>query len=239
MTKNSLLLLILLIAIGTGLYFLNGEKPQDEEGFACTMDALICPDGTGVGREGPQCTFTACTSTGPFIGELRQNENGFQLIMSSPEGVPQEVSYVMPLEIKVSNVLGTLVGKNVVVNGVFKEGNTLVVENIEESKDSDVTVGNVKIGETKFINGVKITLNSVPGDYRCPIDVQCIEAGAITANVTLQSDTDKETRNIASDEVPASFDSFKISIVGVEPPVYAGKVVDPNSYMVTFKVVEN
>ena len=27
---------------------------------ACTMDAKICPDGTAVGRTGPQCEFEAC-----------------------------------------------------------------------------------------------------------------------------------------------------------------------------------
>ena len=26
----------------------------------CTMDAKICPDGTGVGRTGPNCEFAAC-----------------------------------------------------------------------------------------------------------------------------------------------------------------------------------
>ncbi len=27
---------------------------------ACTMDAKICPDGTGVGRTGPNCEFAPC-----------------------------------------------------------------------------------------------------------------------------------------------------------------------------------
>ncbi len=32
----------------------------DEETIACTMEAKICPDGTGVGRTGPNCEFAAC-----------------------------------------------------------------------------------------------------------------------------------------------------------------------------------
>lgn len=28
--------------------------------IACTMDAMICPDGSAVGREGPNCEFAAC-----------------------------------------------------------------------------------------------------------------------------------------------------------------------------------
>ena len=27
---------------------------------ACTMDAKLCPDGSAVGRTGPDCTFPAC-----------------------------------------------------------------------------------------------------------------------------------------------------------------------------------
>lgn len=32
---------------------------------ACTMEAMICPDGTAVGRTGPNCEFAACPSTEP------------------------------------------------------------------------------------------------------------------------------------------------------------------------------
>ncbi|MDO8269654.1 MAG: hypothetical protein Q7T54_03225 [Candidatus Levybacteria bacterium] len=30
------------------------------EGIACTMDAKICPDGSNVGRRGPDCEFEKC-----------------------------------------------------------------------------------------------------------------------------------------------------------------------------------
>lgn len=30
------------------------------EGFMCTMEAKLCPDGTYVGREGPNCDFKSC-----------------------------------------------------------------------------------------------------------------------------------------------------------------------------------
>jgi hypothetical protein len=31
---------------------------------ACTMEAKICPDGSAVGRTGPDCAFAACPGTG-------------------------------------------------------------------------------------------------------------------------------------------------------------------------------
>ncbi len=36
------------------------HEATDEEQVVCTMDAKICPDGTSVGREGPNCEFAAC-----------------------------------------------------------------------------------------------------------------------------------------------------------------------------------
>lgn len=33
---------------------------ESDEPVACTMDAKICPDGTAVGREGPDCEFAQC-----------------------------------------------------------------------------------------------------------------------------------------------------------------------------------
>lgn len=34
---------------------------------ACTEEALVCPDGSSVGRTGPQCKFSACPSMSPYV----------------------------------------------------------------------------------------------------------------------------------------------------------------------------
>lgn len=34
--------------------------PIEDPGIACTMDALQCPDGSSVGRQGPNCEFAPC-----------------------------------------------------------------------------------------------------------------------------------------------------------------------------------
>ena len=53
--------LMLISAVSVGAYFLipkyfgAGTTPQ-----ACTMEAKICPDGSAVGRIGPNCEFEAC-----------------------------------------------------------------------------------------------------------------------------------------------------------------------------------
>ena len=61
-------LLALLVIVGAffgGVYFgtrhdeIRSLFPQ-KEGIACTADAKECPDGSYVGRTGPNCKFAAC-----------------------------------------------------------------------------------------------------------------------------------------------------------------------------------
>jgi len=48
---------VLLIA---GAFLLGKDEVGNEGPVACTMDAMICPDGSAVGRSGPLCEFEAC-----------------------------------------------------------------------------------------------------------------------------------------------------------------------------------
>jgi len=64
MKKNVLMLIILALAL-TGVLFVAGKVgtvPENEtdENIACTADAMLCPDGTAVGRVGPHCEFAVC-----------------------------------------------------------------------------------------------------------------------------------------------------------------------------------
>ncbi|MDO8624857.1 MAG: hypothetical protein Q7R47_02145, partial [Candidatus Diapherotrites archaeon] len=45
----------------TKLSSLGWTKLGNANGIACTLDAKICPDGTGVGRTEPFCLFAACS----------------------------------------------------------------------------------------------------------------------------------------------------------------------------------
>lgn len=60
--KKFLLAVVGLILLGGILYllkpvFLKSLKPEQ---VACTMEAKICPDGSAVGRTGPNCEFALC-----------------------------------------------------------------------------------------------------------------------------------------------------------------------------------
>ncbi len=59
--KKFLPLLALLVLTGAGCTL---QKNTDQKGpVACTADAKQCPDGSYVGRTGPNCEFTACPET--------------------------------------------------------------------------------------------------------------------------------------------------------------------------------
>lgn len=240
MTKKITVLLLVVLVIGVyAAYSYFGKRNQNPAGVACTQEAFQCPDRSYVGRTGPQCEFQACPNQPSFVGILKQDSSGFALIVPSP-GNTGDVSYRMPLIVKVTNVVGQLVGQKVKVYGTFVKDATLNVERIESlpGDAGDPTLGEIGVGQTKFVNGVRITLNKIVSDSRCPINVQCIQAGSVTLNIHLESDTDKETRDIVSTDV-VPFDSFKISVANIKPSRSSTEAPLPESYLVTFKVLAN
>jgi hypothetical protein len=70
--SKELIVSIIIILIGiSGVYFLtagrdlqprNAGNGVTEEPVYCTMDAFECPDGTWIGRTGPNCEFDCSTN---------------------------------------------------------------------------------------------------------------------------------------------------------------------------------
>ncbi len=64
-------LIIIIIILGTVIGYLvagnsNNEVPANRD-VACTEEAKLCPDGSGVGRQGPNCEFPDCPTETPAI----------------------------------------------------------------------------------------------------------------------------------------------------------------------------
>lgn len=87
--------------------------------------------------------------------------------------------------------------------------------------------------------GLTITFNELTQDYRCPVDVNCIQAGAVVANITLTDGVETITFNKASDEVPTWWRGYDVSIVAVAPEPRSTVVIDPQDYVVTFLIAPN
>lgn len=67
MTKKIIIKLVILVILGAGFgvwHFLNqdtnSEQVPEDKPVACTADAKLCPNGSSVGREAPDCQFAKC-----------------------------------------------------------------------------------------------------------------------------------------------------------------------------------
>lgn len=110
---------------------------------------------------------------------------------------------------------------------------------ISVNKAHDVSGGviTLEVGEIQTVGTITIRLDDVSQDYRCPIDVQCIQAGAIVANVSMRSGKQSETRIFPSDEVPYIFAGHTVAISAVAPPARSSRTFIPKEeYKVTFTV---
>lgn len=63
---NTILISIVVLAVlvAGGWYWYSLNKNQEGDIIGCPQDAKICPDGSAVGRTGPNCEFAACPQTG-------------------------------------------------------------------------------------------------------------------------------------------------------------------------------
>jgi len=52
-------IIIGIIVVGGVVVFFTTRGPGEEPVY-CTQDAKLCPDGSYVGRVGPNCEFTSC-----------------------------------------------------------------------------------------------------------------------------------------------------------------------------------
>ncbi|HNY36329.1 MAG TPA: hypothetical protein PLD14_03565 [Candidatus Pacearchaeota archaeon] len=99
------LIVLLLAGVGGTSYYLINKQLQKQT--VCTMDAKICPDGSSVGRTGPNCEFAACPEV--KIDETadwktyNDEEYGFSFKYPAEYEVIKDTSY---------NIKYKIIGKN-------------------------------------------------------------------------------------------------------------------------------
>lgn len=109
----------------------------------------------------------------------------------------------------------------------------IVTSSSTTATSGTITLG---VGETTKVAGLTFTLNSFVQDSRCPIDVRCIQAGAVTVNVTARQNGQVQTQNFASDEVPHQFGQYKVSITDIKPDRKSGQELTQQQYRITFRI---
>lgn len=68
MGKNFTYIFIIIVFVFGGILYVYNPKPNEYENpkdqdIVCTMEVKMCPDGSYVGRQGPDCEFAKCPST--------------------------------------------------------------------------------------------------------------------------------------------------------------------------------
>ncbi|HYF13182.1 MAG TPA: hypothetical protein VD928_02720 [Candidatus Paceibacterota bacterium] len=168
-TTTWVILIIAVMALGAIAYARPYVAPAPslpgEGEIACTADAMLCPDGSYVGRSGPNCEFVC------------------------PESSPQPTS--------------------VKVQGRIDQGASAL--------------------------DVKVIPLAVLEDSRCPIDVQCIQAGTVRLQALIVSGLGTSTMTLTLNQ-SITTEAEQITLTEVAPLPRAGVNISKNQYLFTFEI---
>lgn len=86
MIKAIYVLIVIAVLAGLAQLFISkSEVAEVPEGVACTMDAMMCPDGSYVGRTGPNCEFV-CPALPEVPADIQAHidEKSDLIVLTSP-----------------------------------------------------------------------------------------------------------------------------------------------------------
>lgn len=174
MKKILIVLLALLIIIGAFVYFKkevshnsDGALLSPKNNIACTEEAKMCPDGTYVGRTGPNCEFAICP---------------LPVVNNPDEVLGSGGTYACTMDAKMCPD-GSYVGRT----GPKCEFQACPSMKIPDDQIDNTPQLSHKINTTAVYNGIGITPLKIVEDSRCRKDVQCVWAGRLVVKVRLEN----------------------------------------------------
>jgi hypothetical protein len=135
------------------------------EPVACTLDAKICPDGSAVGRIGPNCEFAACpvptsSSSSSSTTTLKVSLNTKSVVQGisiTPVEVVEDSR--CPVDVTCIQAGTVRVRSNIILVGGAQSSATFVLNTPQ--KVGPLTVTLTEVTPTK-----RSTVTVAPGDYR-------------------------------------------------------------------------
>ena len=147
---------VVAIAIALWLVFSGvSEAPQivDTGPQACNADAMICPDGSAVGRMGPKCEFAACptptatsvtltTSLGQKVSGLNVSITPLEIVSDSrcPKDVQCIWAGTVELKTKIESGLGASTMTLTLGTPVTTEAETITLKDVAPAKSAGITI---------------------------------------------------------------------------------------------------
>lgn len=219
--KKIYILISLLVVVGAGAAILMTIGKKNIEPIACTMEAKLCPDGTAVGRTGPNCEFTACPDVVPAptpvatagditlsigqkgkVGDIEITMNSIVQDSRCPVGV----KCIWAGEVKANVTLRSLLKiESKVVSSIDKpysfDGYSISITDITRGEyrvtfhiEKEVTQVSVSSG---VISGV-VTLSPICPVERVPLESQCAPKPYQTKVEVFSSESGKLVKSIQS-----------------------------------------
>lgn len=162
-------ILILIIVFG-GATIIFWPRIKSNQSIACTMEAKICPDGSAVGRTGPNCQFAECPSPTPIptvskgylIGQVTLGPTcPVERIPPDPQCAPKPYSTLLDI----SSVHNFFIEVHTDVQGMFRMqllpgAYTIMIRATElyprcESKEVVITAGATTTIEISCDTGIR------------------------------------------------------------------------------------
>jgi hypothetical protein len=97
------------------------------------------------------------------------------------------------------------------------------------------TTLSVKLGEEGKALGVAVTPLAVLEDSRCPIDVQCIQAGTVRLSLHVKSAVAEDTLELRIGSSVSS-ENERLMFIDVEPPRRSGSELPDSEYEFRFNI---
>jgi eight-cysteine-cluster-containing protein len=105
-------------------------------------------------------------------------------------------------------------------------GTTVVPE------EGEVTLG---VGETAAFRGILVTPVAVVEDSRCPVDVQCIQAGTVRVKLEIKSGLGTATKTVKLGDFITT-EAQKVTFISVAPEKRSTKEIKSSEYRFTVKI---
>ncbi len=248
MKKQAIYLILIIFAVIVVGYLSTTTLPGIGQ-KACTMEAKVCPDGSTVGRSGPNCEFAACPPA-PMMDEATAvkkylTDNIATVAPNKP--VLGGSWYVVNMTVSEDTNIGTVVYEDGHIQSTAQftysfnpATNAVTIDKIQvnEVPPKPEEKASAKINQTILVNGIYITPLKVLEDSRCAVDVQCIWAGRVTVNTKLENRATHEVKEIVFTAGPlnTAFSNKNITLVTVQPEKNSKTSITPAQYVFTYSV---
>ena len=250
---------VILALIASGIYAASkGLSPLGKgQVVACTSEAKICPDGSAVGRSGPNCEFAPCLNgddlfqkTG-YISAQSKDAQDIQFIYeepgapaltkllsfdsasicSLPTGVQACDAFNAPLSTVFQGTRVRVIGED--------QGAQLLVHRLEAVKEHEEVPSKLslhtKLGNPASALAVTVTPLVVIEDSRCAKSVQCVWAGTVRVRSLISYGT--TTKEVIFDRgIAITIDDALITLTEVSPDKDTARTITPSEYRFTFEV---